>query len=127
MVFRDVFVHDLTSGANFLVSVNTNGISGNGLSTDPAVSGNGQFVVFTSNSSDMVTNDANKSTDVFLYDLQTSTITLVSANTNGNDTGNAASYSPSISVDGRYVLYFSNAGDLVPGSVSKSRRKFVLA
>ena len=117
---RDVFVHDLASGANFLVSVNSNGVPGNGLSTDPAISGNGQFVVFASSSSDMTANDANKSTDVFLYDLQTGTITLVSANTNDNGTGNAASYSPSISVDGRYVLYFSKAGDLVPGSVQNS-------
>lgn len=118
--FRDVFVHDLANGANFLVSVNSNGVPGNGLSTDPAISGNGRFVVFASSSSDMAANDANKSTDVFLYDLQTGTIALVSANTSGNGTGNAASYSPSISVDGRYVLYFSNAGDLVPGSVQNS-------
>lgn len=118
--FSDVFVHDLASGANILVSVNSNGVPGNGLSTDPAISGNGQFVVFTSSSSDMTANDTNKSTDVFRYDLQTGTITVVSANSSGNGTGNAASYSPSISVDGDYVLYFSNAGDLVPGSVPNS-------
>jgi hypothetical protein len=117
---RDVFVHDLVSGTNFLVSVNTNGMSGNGLSTDPAISGDGRFVAFSSSSSDLVTNDTNNATDVFLRDLQTGTTTLVSVNNNGSAPGNAASYSPSISTDGRYVLFFSMAGNLVSGPVGNS-------
>jgi len=45
--FGDVFVRDLIAGTNILVSVNTNGsASGDGLSTDPAISSNGQYVVF---------------------------------------------------------------------------------
>ncbi|MGH8023266.1 MAG: hypothetical protein ACRED1_06780 [Limisphaerales bacterium] len=45
---RDVFVHDNLNGANLLVSMNTNGAPGNGFSSDPAISGNGRYVAFTS-------------------------------------------------------------------------------
>ena len=114
---RDVFVHDLAVGANILASANTNGVSGNNLSTDPAISGDGRFVAFTSTSSDLVANPTSTGTNVFLRDLQTGTTMLVSANTNGNAPGNAPSYSPAISLDGRYVLFFSKASDLVYGHV----------
>jgi hypothetical protein len=116
---RDVFVHDAVGGTNFLVSVNTNGVPGNGLSTDPAISGDGRYVTFTSGSSDLVVNDTNNVTDIFLRDLQTGTTSLVSVNTNGGP-GNGDSYSPTISMDGRYVLFFSTASNLVPGSVGNS-------
>ena len=124
---RDVFVHDTVSGTNFLVSVNTNGMSGNGLSTDPAISGNRRFVAFTSYATDLVANDTNNASDIFLRDLQTGTTTLVSVSTDGSTPGNGASYLPAISVDGRYVLFFSQASNLVPGFAGQFRRKSVLA
>ena len=116
---RDVFVHDAVSGTNFLVSVNTNGVPGNGVSIDPAISGNGRYVAFTSSSSDLVTNDTNNITDIFLRDLQAGTTSLVSVNTNGGP-GDSASYSPSMSADGRYVLFLSDADNLVPGTIGNS-------
>lgn len=116
---RDVFVHDAVSGANVLASVNTNGVPGNGLSTAPALSGNGRFVAFTSGSSDLVANDTNTVTQIFLRDLQADATSLVSAGTNGGP-GDGASYSPAISDDGRYVLFWSDADNLVPGSIGNS-------
>ena len=117
---RDIYVHDLVAGTNFLASANTNDIAGNGLSMDPVISGNGQFVAFTSYASDLVTNGVNNATNVFLRDLQAGTTTLVSVSPDGATPGNGASYSPAISSDGRYLLYFSKAGNLVPGSVGSS-------
>jgi hypothetical protein len=117
---RDVYVRDLTLGENILASVNTNGVSDNGLSTDPAISGDGRFVAFTSTSSDLVVNPFSKGTNVFLRDLQNGVTSLVSVNTNGNAPGNAPSYSPEISADGRYVLFISQASDIAPGSVGNS-------
>ena len=47
--FRGVFVHDLLSGTNLLVSADTNGLANaNGMSTDPSISGDGRYVAFTS-------------------------------------------------------------------------------
>jgi hypothetical protein len=113
---RDVFVRDLVFGTNILISLNTNGVGGDGISTDPAISADGRFVVFTSASDDLVTGDTNRTQDVFVRDLQTGTTTLVSASTDGIDPGNADSFSPQISADGRYVLFHSRASNLATGS-----------
>src|SRR5207247_5898038 len=63
----DVFVRDLTTGSNILVSVNAAGSgTGNGMSREPVISGNGRYVVFASAASDLVNNDTNALDDVFL-------------------------------------------------------------
>jgi hypothetical protein len=109
-------VRALVPGTNALVSVNTNGVSGDYLSTDPAISGDGRYVAFTSSADDLVPGDANDAQDVFVRDLQTGTTTLVSVSTNGVNPGNGDSFSPIISSDGRYVLFHSLASNLAAGS-----------
>lgn len=113
--YRDVFVHDMLTGSNTLVSVATNGYSGNYPSSDSAISSNGQYVAFTSSASNLVANDTNFARDVFLRDLIGGTTTLISVNTNGTGPGNADSFSPIISADGRYVLFHSFATTIAPG------------
>ena len=109
---RDVFVRDLLGGTNVLVSVNTNGVSGDGYSTDSAISADGRYVAFTSSADDLVSGDTNGATDVFVRDLQTGATTLVSVNAFGTGPGNAASYSPVVSSNGQFVLFHSQANDL---------------
>ncbi len=62
--------------------------------------------------------------DVFVRDLQTGAITRVSTGANGNE-GNDRSYAPSISADGRYVAFVSDASDLVPGDTNGATDVFV--
>jgi len=112
---RDVFVRDVVSGTNVLVSVNTNGVSGNGYSTDSAISADGRYVAFTSLADDLVNGDTNRATDVFVRDVQAGTTTLVSVNNSGTGPGNGASYSPVLSTNGQFVLFYSQASDLQPG------------
>jgi Tol biopolymer transport system component len=115
--FRDVFVRDLVAGTNYLVSVNTNGnASGDSMSFDPAISGDGRYVAFTSSADNLVAGDTNRAQDVFVRDLQAGTTTLVSVSTNGFYSGNSDSYSPAISANGRYVLFRSKASNLAVGS-----------
>jgi Tol biopolymer transport system component len=115
--YRDVFFRDLVAGTNCLLSVNTNSnASGDGISTDPAISGDGRYVAFTSSADDLVAGDTNKALDVFIRDLKAGTTTLVSVSTNGVNSGNSDSYSPTISVDGRYVLFHSKASNLAAAS-----------
>jgi len=116
--YRDVIVRDLMTGTAVPVSLNTNGVVGDSISTDPAISGNGRYVAFTSSANDLVPNDANNMLDVFMRDLQAGTTTLVSVSTDGVHPGNSDSYSPSISADGRYVLFYSKASNLASGSFS---------
>ena len=114
---RDVIVRDLLLGTNILVSANTNNLPANNFSSEPAISGDGRFVAFTSTANDLVPGDSNKALDVFVRDLQTGVTTLISVNTNGMASGNKGSSSAVISTDGRFVLFRSFATDLGPGSV----------
>jgi hypothetical protein len=115
--FGDVFVRDTLAGSNYLVSVSNSGTgSGNNLSYQPAISGTGRYVAFTSYSSNLVANDTNNVSDIFLRDLQSNTTTLVSTSASGG-AGNGPSSSPVLSADGRYVLFRSYAGNLIsPGA-----------
>jgi len=123
---RDVFVRDLLIGTNLLVSINSSGnASGDGVSTDPAISGDGRYVAFTSSAGNLVTGDTNKTQDVFVRDLQNATTLLVSVNTTGTGAGNGASYSPALSANGRYVLFRSKANNLVPGTFSGTENLFL--
>ncbi len=123
---RDIFVRDLTAWANVLVSVATNGGGADGLSTDPAISGDGRYVAFTSGADNLVAGDTNKAQDVFVRDLQAGTTVLVSRSYNGAGPGNAASYSPMLSSDGRFVLFRSLALNLASGSFTSGYENLFL-
>lgn len=114
--FRDVIVRDLASGTNLLVSATTDGFSGQGVSTEPAISGDGRYVAFTSSATNLAVGDTNGVTDVFVRDLQTATTVLASRKASGAGPGDKASYSPSLSTDGRWLLFRSQATDLAPGT-----------
>ena len=114
---RDVFVRDRIAGVNLLASINTNGnASGDGISTDPAISADGRYIAFTSGADNLVANDTNRTQDVFLRDLLAGTTVLVSVSTDGVHPGNGDSFSPAISADGRHVLFHSQASNLAAGS-----------
>jgi Tol biopolymer transport system component len=123
---RDVFVHDLLAGTNVLVSVGTNGVGADGPSTEPAISGNGRYVAFSSSADNLVPDDSNKAQDVFVRDLQAGTTILVSINTSGTGPGNGASYSPTISADGRFVVFRSLAQNLAAGSFTSGAENLFL-
>ena len=113
---RDVFVRDLNSGTNILVSVDTNGLPAAGFSSEASITGDGRYVVFSSSAPSLVPGDVNNSTDVFERDLQNGTTTLVSVNQAGSGPGNTNSYSPIVSSDGRFVLFRSQSQNLASGS-----------
>jgi Tol biopolymer transport system component/Ca2+-binding RTX toxin-like protein len=113
----DVFVKDLQTGAITLASSDAGGDQGNNQSDTASISADGRYVTFTSLADNLVPGDTNGVPDVFVKDLQTGAITLVSSDA-GGDQGNSYSYTPSISADGRYVAFFSYASDLVTGDTN---------
>ena len=115
--FRDIFVCDLLLGTNILASVAADGAGADNLSTEPAISGDGRYVAFSSSADNLVANDTNNARDVVVRDLQAGANILVSVNSSGAS-GNGASSSPAISSNGRYVLFRSLATDLASGSFS---------
>jgi len=123
--FRDIFVRDFLLGTTTLASVATNGLVADGLSSEPAISGEGRYVVFTSSADNLVAGDGNKKEDVFIRDLQASTTALVSWNTGSTGPGNNASYSSSVFAGGQYVLFRSKATDLAVGAFGGTENLFL--
>lgn len=108
----DVFVHDRQTGVTQRVSVASNGTEGNGMSENHSISGDGQYVVFDSEASNLVSNDTNGYNDIFIHDRQTGETRLVSVDSDRIQ-GNLASLSPSISADGSKVVFSSSSTNLV--------------
>jgi Tol biopolymer transport system component len=123
--YRAVFVRDLQSTSNLLVSVDTNGLASDGMSLSPAISGDGRWVAFSSLADNLVIGDTNKAQDVFVRDVQIGATLLVSVSTNGVDPGDKASSDPIISTDGRYVLFRSRATNLAPGAFGSATNLFL--
>src|SRR5260221_5843339 len=112
----DVFVHDRRTGMTERVSVASDGSQGNEVSGNNLISGDGRYVVFDSSASNLVDGDTNGTLDNFVRDLRSGTTELVSIAPDGT-VGNGFSYSPAISADGRFVIFFSGASNLVPGDM----------
>jgi Tol biopolymer transport system component len=120
----DVFMHDRQTGQTLRVSVDSTGVEGNGESRWPSISSDGRYVGFSSSATNLVTGDTNGSYDVFVYDRQTGQTIRVSVDSTGVQ-GNGESFWPSISSDGRYVVFDSLAMNLVAGDTNGSRDIFV--
>jgi hypothetical protein len=94
--------------------VDTNGLgNANGVSWQPVISGDGQHVAFTSQASNLVAQDTNGATDVFIRNIQTGITTLVSANADNTGSMSGTSSNPAVSFDGHYVLYFNSPSNIV--------------
>jgi Tol biopolymer transport system component len=120
---RDVFVHDRQTVATTRVSVDSSGAQANGASGSQAISGDGRYVVFQSDATNLVANDIYGVADIYLRDLQTGTTKRVSVDFSGAQlpgfSGGAA-----ISADGRYVG-FDSPGAAVPGDTNGAQDVFL--
>jgi Tol biopolymer transport system component len=120
----DIFVRDTVLGTTTRVSVGAGGAQSAGESTDPQISGDGRYVTYRSAATNLVAGDTNGVEDVFVYDRQALTTTRVSVGGAATQ-GDAASEGPSISADGRYIAFSSNATNLVSGDTNGYRDVFV--
>lgn len=114
---RDVFVRDIANETTTRVSVSSGGVQGNGTSAVPFLSADGRYVAFLSNANNLVPNDTNGFADIFVHDRTTSTTTRINLGIGGAE-ANGHSENPKLSADGRYVLYRSDASNLVPGDTN---------
>jgi len=120
----DIFLRDTLTNTTTGVSVDSAGNPGSYQSLDPSISADGRFVAFYSGASNIVPGDTNDSSDIFVRDTLTNTTTRVSVDSAGNQ-GNRGSTEPSISADGRFVVFYSFASNLVPGDTNNSDDIFV--
>lgn len=122
----EVILVDRSNGSLKVLSNRSNGSVPTGNSDGCKISGNGRFVAFETDS-DLVPEDTNGVSDVYLYDIQNSTVELISINSSGTAAGDkeSAAYRASISRDGRFVAFQSDATDLVSGDSNLRRDVFL--
>ena len=107
------------------VSTDAAGVQGNGGSLSASFSADGRYVVFESEASNLVAGDSNNMPDVFVKDLQTGAVTRVSTDAAGVQGNDGYSGLPSFSADGRYVVFQSEASNLVAGDTNNTLDVFV--
>jgi len=120
----DVFVRDRITGATTRVSVATGGTQPNSYSYASAISADGRYVPFSSYASNLVAGDTNQTADVFVRDRVTGTTTRVNVTPAGSQ-ANGYSFGPTISGNGRYVAFNSQASNLVAGDTNGKADVFV--
>ncbi len=125
-----VYVRDLTKGATERVSVGYDGEAADIDGRRPSISADGRFVAFSSVSTNLVRGDSGgpvvtalhnpygsgyaRGRDVYVRDREDRTTDRISASAAGAR-GDAASDHAKISADGRFVVFKSDANNLVPG------------
>ncbi|HZS31068.1 MAG TPA: hypothetical protein VFA37_07415 [Gaiellaceae bacterium] len=101
-----IYVRTIPNGTTQLVSKAPDGSPGDGVSHAPQLSANGRYVTYWSVANNIVANDPKFTADVFTYDTQTGTNELDSVGTGGTPAAiGQDSFLPSISGDGRYVVF----------------------
>ena len=108
----DIFLHDILTGTTTRVSVDSSGLQSNGTSSEALISANGRYVAYASSATNLVSGDMNAQSDVFLYDTYTTDTTRISLDSAGAE-GNGSSYTPALSAEGRYIVFNSDATNLV--------------
>ncbi len=120
----DVFRRDTLTGDVVRVSVATGGTQANYGSPYARISGNGRYIAFGSDASNLVPGDTNGQQDVFLHDTVTGTTTRVSVSTSGAQGGSQSSLG-GISGDGHYVTFHSYSPNFVAGDTNGQQDVFV--
>jgi Tol biopolymer transport system component len=127
--WADVFVRDRQNGTTKQVSVSSSGAPGNKGGYAPAISADGRWTAFSSYSTNLVVGDTNGVIDVFVHDREsglTERVSVDSSGLQGNGTSdNDDTCTTVISGDGRYVVFESQAGNLVPGGTNGYSHIFV--
>jgi Tol biopolymer transport system component/ribosomal protein L24E len=130
----DVYVKELSSGHLEQVSLRTDGAQATGakaVGADSTISADGRFIAFWSDASNLVDGDpdagldctAGRCADVFVRDRVLKTTTVIRST--GNEWGDHDSFSPALSMDGRFVAFDSKAGSLDPSAGDSGQDVFV--
>lgn len=123
--FQDIFVYDRVAGTRTLVSVTPAGGPADGPSFDPSISADGNSVAFASATTNLVANDSNGQTDVFVRNLVSGQTRRLSVSQIAPGAENGRSDRPAINGDGTLVAFVSLASNLIVGDANNVRDVFV--
>lgn len=115
-----VFLRDRLRNLTMPVSTAREGRAPDGASWAPAISAEGRYVAFVSAATNIAAADRNRSADVFLADLHSGSVELVSRKAESGQSGNGQSLNPAVSADGRFVAFQSEASDMVCGRCTRT-------
>ena len=117
----DIFLYDVASATTTLVTTGLLGTGGNGMCLEPFISADGSRISLSSYSTDLVEGiTTNGEQNVFLYDVASATMTLVTTGGAGTG-GNSYSYYTLISADGTKIAFISAATDLISGRTTTNQ------
>ncbi|HZW09901.1 MAG TPA: hypothetical protein VFF69_08350 [Phycisphaerales bacterium] len=120
----DVFLHELSTGITALASLRTDGGWGNDWSEHASISGDGRLVAYHSDADNLVDADTNRVEDVFVYDRATGVTSRISVSSAGEQ-ANGLCVFPNAAAGGRFVVFESEASNLVAGDDNGVRDIFV--
>ena len=127
---EDVFVRDRRTGKTTRVSVTSRERQATGSPTHtgsnaPLISGDGRYVAFHSDASNLVPGDTNRVFDIFVRDRLVGETSRVSVSNTGAQANAETLGSGSISADGRYVFFGSMASNLVADDTNDTEDAFI--
>ena len=120
----DIFLRDRVTGTTELVSVDSGSGQANGASWNPSISADGRYVAFESPASNLVPGDTNARYDIFVRDRQSKSTQRHSVAADGGQ-ADGNSFRPSLSADGRYVVFDSVASNLVSNDFNSDFDVFI--
>jgi Tol biopolymer transport system component len=125
----DIFVKDLINGAITRASTTTDGAQASGTSALPdlSLSADGTKVAFASDAPDLVLDDTNGETDIFVKDLTTGAIMRANTAADGTQGNGFYNLSPELSADGTKIAFVSDATNLVPGDTNNTWDIFIVS
>jgi len=124
---QDLFVRDRVKGTTERVSVRTGGAQNSGgpsqgagatLDGGRGISADGRYVLMNSSGSGFIPNDTGEF-DTFVHDRATGRMQRISVRSTGGE-ANGSNNSGSISLDGRYVMFSSQASNLAEGDTGSN-------
>lgn len=124
----NVFLYEQQTGQTILISKASDGTPGQGgASTSPSVSADGRYVAFHSRAGNLVVGDTNGQWDVFVHDTMTGETTRMSVSSSGEESNDISEtdFEAMISSNGRYVVFSSEATNLVDDDTNGERDVFV--
>ncbi len=124
----NVYLKNVQTGTLTMISTDAYGNEGNNHSYEdgfpPAISSDSRYVAFTSKATNLVPGDTNGKTDIFLKDIKTGALKIVSTNASGRQ-ANGSSGQPIMSANGRYLVFFSLASNLVKRDPNRKADIFI--
>lgn len=113
-----VYRRDRQTGITTLISLDADGNAGTRASVAYALSADGRYSLFATSAQNIIGSTAwSGAYQLYRHDAQTGSLELVSASTTDGP-GGGSSHSAVMSPDGRHVLFYSSAADLVAGDAN---------